>query len=407
MNPTHPRNRRLSRRRLLVGSSVLLMSSAGVAAAAPARARRTLVCICLRGGLDALSALVPYSEKSYYAARPTIAIPEPGKKHGSLALDAQFALHPSLEKLVPLYRAKQLALVPAAGSPHPTRSHFEARDYLETGVPGNAGLDGWLNRYLALTPERSQPLRAVAISELVPRALSGRAPVFALTDPEKVGVGRGKGSLGEGFARLYAGRTDPLSQSAQHMLETSEKVRDAAGQPYSPSNGAKYPAQGKRLMQVARLLKAGFDVEIAWIEFGGFDTHTGQAGPNSGLARSLRVLGDSMAAFHSDMGEAMHDIAVVVMSEFGRTVAQNGTDGTDHGHGGLMLVLGGPVLGGKIHGEWPGLAKSDLYQGRDLEVATDYRRVLGDIVSDHMGLTRFDGLFPGYQHSRLGLFASG
>lgn len=401
MTTNESRMPHLNRRQLLQASTLLLLGAPGRAASAPAK--KTLVCVYLRGGLDGLSAVVPFGESRYYDARPTIAVPEPGKKHGCLALDQRFGLHPSLERLLPLYQSKQLALVHAAGSPHGTRSHFEAQDYLQTGVPGNAALTGWLNRYLAETPERERPLRAITVSAQIPRALQGPAPVFAISDPAQR-IGSADGSVELAFQRLYANRDDGLSKSARSTLDTIDRVHRLAGGPYTPSNGAQYPAPGQHLMQLARLLKAGFEIEVAWLDFGGWDSHVGQRGHRSDLAKTLRTLGDTLAAFHTDMGEAMKDMVVMTMTEFGRTVAENGTGGTDHGHGGVLFVLGGGVRGGRIYGEWPGLAKKQLYSGRDLEVTTDYRRVLGDVVEDHLALRDLETVLPGYGHRRLGLF---
>jgi len=405
MTSDSPRTIQLSRRQLLSTSALFVTLAAHPPTAVAAPTRNTLVCICLRGGLDGLSALVPYGDSRYYDLRPSVAIPEPGKPFGCIPIDGRFGLHPSLDGLMPLYQSGELALVHAAGSPHVTRSHFEAQDYLETGVPGNAAMDGWLNRYLAMTPEREHPLRAVAISPSLPRALHGPAPVLTMVNPSVLRVHTSQGSAEAAFQQLYANRRDGLSKSAQSTLRTIDEVRQRAGGPYTPANGARYPASEKRnLMQVARLLKAGFEVEVAWLDLGGWDSHVGQRGSGSALAKTLKKLADTLVAFSTDMGEAMRNIVVVVMTEFGRTVAENGTGGTDHGHGGVIFVLGGPVRGGKVHGEWPGLAKKDLFFGRDLEVTTDYRRVLSDVAQDYLGLNDLEKVFPDYRHRRLGLF---
>lgn len=385
----------LTRRHFLQTAGLLVVTRPGVAA----RPRNTVVCVCLRGGLDGLSAVVPYNEAMYFDARPYIALAAPGQLNGVLPLDQSFGLHPRLAPLLPSYHSGQLAIVHAAGSPHPTRSHFEAQDYLETGVPGNALLDGWLSRYLSLAPDHDRPLRAVAIAGSVPRALRGRAPVIAMTDPATFGVRTAsQRPSDEAFLDMYRTSSDRLAQAGVRALATVRDVRERAGAPYAPAGGAEYPKNGQRLMQVARLIKAGFDVEVAWIDMGGWDTHVGQRGPKSALGGALANLGSSLAAFHTDMGTLMDTTVVVVFSEFGRTVKENGTAGTDHGHGGVMFLLGGPVRGGRVAGEWPGLGPQQLYRGRDLEVTTDYRQVLGEVLLKHLGAPSLDHVFPGFAY---------
>jgi len=386
----------LTRRHFIQTAGLLLVGSSG--ARATTSPRKTLVCVCLRGGLDGLSAVVPHTDGAYFDARPSIAIPPPDQPDGALPLADGFGLHPRLGALLPLYRAQQLAIVHAAGSPHPTRSHFEAQDYLETGVPGNALIDGWLNRYLALGAEHDRPLRAVAIADAVPRALRGPVSVIAMNDTSGFGVRSADGRAGRAaaFLSLYEKANDQLSHAGVRALDTMREVKERAGSRYTPANGATYPRGGARFMQVARLIKAGFDVEIAWIEMGGWDTHVGQHGPKSALGRSLWTLGASLAAFYTDMGPLMDSTAVVTFSEFGRALHQNGTSGTDHGHGNVMFLMGGPVAGGRVVGEWPGLAPERLYRGRDLEVTTDYRRVLSELLTKHMDLPSVAQVFPGF-----------
>lgn len=385
----------LTRRRLIQLSGLFLATRP----ASAVEERKTVVCLCLRGGLDGLNAVVPYTDAAYFDSRPTIAVPVPNRENGVLPLDSGFGLHPRLAPLLPSYQSGQLAIVHAAGSPHPTRSHFEAQDYLETGVPGNALLDGWLSRYLRLASDRDRPLRAVAIAGSVPRALRGGAPVVAMNDPATFGVKPSGGrSHEDAFLQMYQSSDDPLARAGVRALETVRDVRERAGAPYEPANGAQYPKSGQRLMQVARLIKAGFDVEVAWIDMGGWDTHVGQRGPKSALGGALANLGSSLAAFHTDMGTLMDTTVVVVFSEFGRTVKENGTAGTDHGHGGVMFLLGGPVRGGRVAGDWPGLGREQLYRGRDLEVTTDYRQVLGEVLLKHLGAPSLDHVFPGFAY---------
>lgn len=394
----------LTRRHFLQTSGLIVLAGTGAVAAPEATPaatpqRKTLVCLCLRGGLDGLSAVVPFTDGAYFDARRSIAMAAPGSPNGVLPLDQSFGLHPRLDALLPFYQSQQLAIVHAAGSPHPTRSHFEAQDYLETGVPGDALLDGWLNRYLSLGADRDRPLRAVAIGGSVPRALRGHASVIAMKDPATFGVRSMRRSARDAaFQSLYQNANDKLSHAGMRALGTMREVRERAGRPYTPAVGANYPKGGKRLMQVARLIKAGFDVEVAWIDIGGWDTHVGQHGPKSGLSRALSTLGASLAAFHADMGPLMDRTLVVTFSEFGRALAENGTSGTDHGHGGVMFLLGGTVSGGKVAGQWPGLSPNQLYRGRDLEVTTDYRRVLTEVLTKHLGVPNVEQVFPGFAY---------
>jgi len=381
----------LTRRNFIQTAGLLLVPGTG--SAAPQR--KTLVCVCLRGGLDGLSAVVPHTDGAYFDARRSIAIPPAGNPDGVLPLDQRFGLHPALAPLLPLYQSKQFAIVHATGSPHPTRSHFEAQDYLETGVPGDALLDGWLSRYLSLGENRDHPFRAVAIANSVPRALRGGEPVIAMNNPANFGIRHGGASVGA-FQSLYQNANDPLSHAGARALDTMREVRERAEGPYKAE--ANYPTGGRRLMHVARLIKAGFDIEVAWVELGRWDTHVGQSGPKSTLSRSLSVLGTSLPAFHADMGALMDSTLLVTFSEFGRTVAENGTTGTDHGHGGVMFLLGGPVNGGKVAGEWPGLGKKQLYRGRDLDVTTDYRRVLTEVLTHHLGVPNVEHVFPSFAY---------
>ena len=384
----------------------MLKSSALLLLADPSYARKerhkTLVCVCMRGGLDALTAVVPYADTDYYRVRPKIAVARPGRKDGVLPLDERFGLHPGLADLLPLFAQKQLAVVHATGSQHPTRSHFEAQDYLETGVPGDATLDGWLNRYLALSAERRGPLRAVAMASSMPRALSGSRPAVVIDNLKGFGLPRSRqrGAWAERYGALYAAGNDAVSVAARESLETSQLVRERTRSRYSPDNGAVYPRGGKRFMNLARLMKAGFNVEVAWVELGGWDTHTGQLGVHSKLGRRLALLGKSLAAFSKDLGERMKDVVVITMTEFGRTVAENGAFGTDHGHGTAVFVLGGPVRGGRVYGEWPGLDSAQLYRGRDLAVTTDSRQTLSEICQNHLGIIDATPLFPGFEPAR-------
>src|SRR6516165_8520593 len=313
--------------------------------------RKIVVAIFQRGAADGLNIVVPFFEKPYYDMRPTLAVPPPGKENGGIDLDGRFALHPSLQPLKKLWDGRQLAIIHAAGSPDPTRSHFDAQDFMESGTPGKIGEDGWLNR--ALAPESVvSPLRAIAIGAQLPRTLRGSRQAVAINNLQQFEA-RNNDVAGilEG---MYATTSDArLLVSGKETFEAVRMIKSINRSPYSPANGAKYQGGfGNALQQIARLIKADAGVEAAFADIGGWDHHINEA-PQ--LANLLREYGASLRAFAQDMGDRMSDIVLVTMSEFGRTAREDGNAGTDHGHGNVMFVLGGPVRGRKVYGRWPGL----------------------------------------------------
>jgi uncharacterized protein (DUF1501 family) len=364
--------------------------------------RKILVAIFQRGAADGLNIVAPFFEKSYYDMRPTIAVPPPGKENGGIDLDGRFALHPSLQPLKELWDHRQLAIIHAAGSPDPTRSHFDAQDFMESGTPGKIGEDGWLNR--ALPPlSVVSPLRAIAIGAQLPRTLRGSRQAVAINNLQQFEA-RNNDVAGilEG---MYSTTSDArLLASGKETFEAVKMIKSINRSPYSPANGAKYQGGfGNALQQIARLIKADAGVEAAFADIGGWDHHINEA-PQ--LANLLIEYGASLRAFAQDMGDRMSDIVLVTMSEFGRTAREDGNAGTDHGHGNVMMVLGGSVRGGKVYGQWPGLSREELYEERDLAVTTDFRQVLGELVSRHLGRSR-DQVFADYKSREiLGLIAS-
>ena len=373
------------------------------AAAAPSP--KVLVVIFQRGAMDGLNAVVPYGERNYYGMRPSIAIPAPnGGKGAALDLDGFFGLHPSLEPLLPLFQEKQLAIVHAAGSPDNSRSHFDAQDYMESGTPGvKSTEDGWLNRYLQKQPEENAtPFRAVSMGPQMPRTLRGSVPALAIPDIRQFQVLAPvavSGAMSNGFEALYAQTVDQaLHGTGQETFEAVEMLKKVREQLYIPENGAAYPNGkfGKALQQVAQLIKADIGVEVAFVDIGGWDHHVNEGGVQGQLGNVLREFGGSLAAFHKDLGGKMADVTVVTMSEFGRTAAENGNRGTDHGHANCMFAFGGDVRGGRVYGRWPGLDRAHLYEGRDLAVTTDFRAVLGEVVTHHLGPADLSYVFPGF-----------
>lgn len=361
--------------------------------------RKTLVCIFQRGAADGLSMVVPHGDPDLYRLRPALGIPGAA----ALDLDGFFGLHPALAPFLPLYKAGHLAVVHACGSPHGTRSHFDAQDYMESGAPGNKSIpDGWLARALLACPEdrlkSATPLRAVALGGALPRSLQGDANALAIPDLRTFGVG-GSAGVASGFETLYDQAVgDVLHGPGRESFEAIRMLRDAKPASYAPANGAAYPPGrfGESLRQIAQLIKADVGVEVAFAESGGWDTHANQGGAQGQLANRLTEFGRGIAALHADLGDRMADVVILSMSEFGRTARQNGSNGTDHGHATAFFVLGGDVRGGKVHGEWPGLGEGRLHENRDLALTTDFRAVFGEVAGKHLGARGLARIFPGY-----------
>jgi uncharacterized protein (DUF1501 family) len=369
-----------SRRYFLKNSAVAMFgigtAPAWLASAAYARIgaprKKVLVAIFQRGGADGLNMVVPFGDKRYYELRPSIAVRRPdGTEDGAVDLDGFFGLHPSLAPLKPIYQAGHLAIVEAVGSPDPTRSHFDAQDYIESGTPGNkATTDGWLNR--ALIPRAGAPPRAVSIGAALPQILLG-----------------GNGAV-----------TVPAPSGAE-TSEAEKLIGSIQRQSDPPGNGAEYTTSrfGESMRQIARMIEAGTGLEVAFADIGGWDTHVNQVGPKSSVGRLPALLSDfsrNLAAFYRDLGDRMADVALVTMSEFGRAARENDARGTDHGHANVMFVMGGEVKGGKVYGDWPGLEPEQLYQSRDLNRTTDFRDVLAELVAHQLGNPRMGIVFPGY-----------
>ena len=381
------------------------------AAAAAARGK-VLVAVFQRGAVDGLSMIVPYGDAAYAAARQTIALRPPmrGESDRALDLDGFFALHPGLAPLVPLWENRSLAIVHACGSPDTTRSHFDAQDYMESGTPGvKSTPDGWLARAVTALPERPAPFRAVALGPVLPRALQGDAGALAMASIDRFDVRATDTGARGSFEALYA-RTvgDLLSGTGRETFEAVRMLRSADAARIPPANGAEYPRGrfGEAMRQIAQLIKANIGLEVAFADMQGWDTHVGQGAEQGQLAARLREFGGALAAFAQDLGDRMADVVVLTMSEFGRTVGENGNRGTDHGHATAMLVLGGGVRGGRVHGRWPGLARERLFEARDLAVTTDFRTLFSEVASGHLGVS-VAPLFPGWKTSEppLGLFA--
>jgi uncharacterized protein (DUF1501 family) len=360
--------------------------------------RPIIIAIFQRGAADGISMVVPFGDKHYSAARPQIAIAQPGRDNEERAIDLDgfFGLHPSLDSLKSIYDAGHLAIVHAAGSPDSTRSHFDAQDYMESGVPGNKSIpDGWLNRYLQAGPASSViPFRAVAVSATLPRSLTGAAPAVAMQRLAEFGIHGGGASadIEEMFADFYKDTFDAVKM-----------LRRVNPQQYAPASGVQYAnsAFGQALLQIAQLIKANIGLQVAFTDIGGWDTHANQGSARGQLANRLREFGDGIAALYRDLGDRMRNTVIITMTEFGRAIRQNGSGGTDHGHASAVFVVGGPVKGGKIFGRWPGLGAEQLHEGRDLELTTDFRTVFSEILTGHMRAQDISKVFPGFKQPSL------
>ncbi len=370
-------------------------------AAGPIRRAKRLIAIFQRGAVDGLSVVVPFGEQDYYRARPTIAIARPKAGDGAAALDLDgfFGFHPRLAALKPFWDRRDLAIVHACGSPDATRSHFDAQDYMESATPGVKSTgDGWLNRYLQahhLEPESS--FRAVALTGQLPRMLQGKAPVLAMTRIAQFGLSAE--SMNASFEAQYAAAADAiLNGTGREAFDAMKTLKVADPSQYRPEYGAEYPGSpfGQALRQIAQLTKADVGLEVAFADIGGWDTHVNQGSAQGQLGTRLEDFSRSIAALVTDLGDRMADTVVLTMSEFGRAVNENGNRGTDHGHGNAMLVIGGGVRGGRVHGTWPGLASEKRYEGRDLAVTTDFRDVFAEVIVRHLGVKDAQSVFPGY-----------
>jgi uncharacterized protein (DUF1501 family) len=386
---------------LKTASATLLSLGPDAWAGAAEGGPRRLIVILLRGAVDGLSVVIPYAEEAYYRERSSIAIAPPGKPDGALALDGHFALHPALAGLMPLWENRELAFVHAAGSPDPTRSHFDAQLYLENGTPGQSTTrDGWMNRLLLALPGPRGATDAISVGPTLPRILTGKAAVATL--PLGPGGARplpiDQPEVGAAFDRLYSGE-DEVGRSYREgraaraqlitALTTEQQIADNGAPP-----PAGFPGQAARL---AALIRRQSGIRLVALGLGGWDTHVNQGNHTGQLAQHLRPLGQGLAALARGAGEAWRDTVVVVLSEFGRTIRENGNGGTDHGHGNVIWLLGGAINGSRIYSDWPGLAPAQLYQRRDLAVTTDFRSVLAAILERHMRLTdlQLDAVLPG------------
>jgi len=368
----------------------------------------TLVVVFLRGAADVLNMVVPHGEEAYYQLRPSLGIARPDdsntkKEDRAVDLDGFFGLHPNMQSLLGAWQSEQLAIIHACGAPDESRSHFKSMELMERGVGDERGpASGWIGRHLAtLNTDNSSPLRAVGMGTRPQRSLSGSVPVSALRSIADFHLGGDPRALQQMRAALETVYIDDvLGQDTLSIMDTLQTLDPLT---YSPARDAKYPDTefGLALKQTAMLIKAEVGLEVSAIDVGGWDTHFAQGSASGLMPNLMKDLADGLTAFHADMFDHMNQLTTVTMSEFGRRASENGSLGTDHGHGSMMMVMGGNVNGGKVHGHWPGLAEGQLIGPGDLAVTTDYRDVLSEILTKRLNNPATNEIFPEYQPALL------
>ncbi len=423
MNPHRMAQHRIGRRELLkLASAGALLGAGGIQIALaqpnpsmPGARPARLVVVLLRGAMDGLSLLAPYAESAYYQERPVIAIARPGEPDGLIPLTSLFGLNPGFRALMPYWESQQLTFIHASGSPDPTRSHFDAQDYMESGTPGRKTTpDGWMNRMSAMlagphaTPA-SQRLQALNLGPVMPRIFAGEAAVASLASGNgavaKSAIDRPE--LASAFAQLYAGN-DRLDQTVREATATRGEIMGnlASDDPKADIGALSLGGLSRDTARLGQLMARDSRIRLAFVPVGGWDTHANQGGGRGQLTNRFTLLAQALEALARGLGDRLQETSILVMSEFGRTVAQNGTGGTDHGHGNVAFVLGGPSRGGRVLGEWPGIASLARYEGRDLAITTDFRDIIGDLLEQQfrLGDAQLAQVLPGFgQRRRVGL----
>lgn len=368
------------------------------AAEAAAAGSRVLVQVFLRGGADGLNLCVPHGDSDYYKLRPNIGLRLAG---GVRDLDGFFGLHPALAPLRDLYSEGVFALHPTVGNAQLSRSHFDAQDFMDSAAPGDKSVhDGWLDRVARQIPGEDV-MQLVALASRTPRAVLGSHPDLVLSDLATFAVTAGSGSAtwsGEAdqlLRAVHAGASDAVHDSGRAVFSAIDRIRTTPALQSGPANGAVYPAgtAGSGLRQAAQLIRADVGTRAIYVNVpGSFDTHAGELAANNAEYTSLAL---ALVAFRRDLGTRLDDVLLMVTTEFGRTAAENGSQGTDHGFAHCGLFLGGGVHGGRVHGAWPGLGPSALNEGRDLRYTTDFRDVFLS-AARWLGVADLSQVIPGY-----------
>lgn len=368
--------------------------------------KKVLICIFQRGAMDGLMAVAPFTDQYLSAARPSLFMS--AAKTGSnplIDLDGRFGLHPSLSAFEPMFRENKLAIVHGIGSPNTTRSHFDAQDYMESGTPFKKGTaSGWLNRAAGLLDhEKASPFQAVSLTSSLPRSLYGNNPAVAINSLRDFNIqlrGGQAGAAAKSFESLYdQAASGILRETGRESFEAMKMLQKTDIKNYKPAGDAVYPATalGSALKQIAQLIKMDVGLEVAFAESGGWDTHFNQGTGNGIFARNLNDLSQSIMALWTDIGSLQDDVTIMTMTEFGRTVHQNGSGGTDHGRASCNFILGNDVNGGQVHGKVAPLAMENLEDGRDLAVTTDFRSVFSEVAGKHLQLHDKKALFPDWE----------
>ena len=419
----------MSSRRIFLKGSALALFTAGfggvpsfIAKAAqssklwlPYKKNKILICIFQRGAMDGLMAVTPFTDMHLQKARPNLFMSAAKSANKPLIdLDGRFGLHPSMSTFAPLFKEKRLAIVHGVGSPNTTRSHFDAQDYMESGTPFKKGTDsGWLNRAVGLLGhEVATPFQAVSLTTSLPRSFYGDHAAVAISNLNDFGI-QMKGNpmatniAAKSFEELYDKTSAGLlNKTGKESFEAMKILKSAAIKNYTPANGAVYPNSplGNSLKQMAQLIKMDVGLEVAFAECGGWDTHYNQGAETGTFSRNVADLSVSIAALWADLGQYQDDVEVMTMTEFGRTVAQNGSNGTDHGRGSCMFILGNNVNGGIVHGKVPELSLENLEDRRDLPVTTDFRAVFSEVAATHLRIGDRSGkLFPDWRGAGIGV----
>ncbi len=418
----------MASRRIFLKSGALALITAGmggvptfVARAAqsrklwsPYKKNKILICIFQRGAMDGLMAVTPFTDTYLQKARPNLFLSAAKTANKPLIdLDGRFGLHPSMNAFENLFKEKRLAIVHGVGSPNTTRSHFDAQDYMESGTPFSKGTDsGWLNRAVGLLGhESATPFQAVSLTTSLPRSFYGDQPAVAISNLEDFAI-QMKGNpmatntAAKNFEELYDNTSSSLlNKTGKESFEAMKMLKAAEIKNYKPANGAIYPVSplGNSLKQLAQLIKMDVGLEVAFTESGGWDTHYNQGAEIGTFSRNVGDLGNAITAFWTDMGSMQDDVEVMTMTEFGRTVKQNGSNGTDHGRASCMFILGNDINGGKVHGSVPELSIENLEDNRDLPVTTDFRAVFSEVASNHLKITEKSKLFPEWKGKDIGI----
>lgn len=385
------------------GFCMLTLGQSGWALAAPETTNRRLIVILMRGAVDGLSLVTPYRENNYYKSRPSIALAPPGRSDGLLDLDGFFGLHPSLAAIMPLWQNRSLAFIHASGSPADTRSHFEAQDIMETAMLNSAMANqGWMNGLAQLLPDNHVPARVLSFGNTLPKIFQGRFDVS--TVPTGLHSNGGKPvespQMEQALSQMYGGQSQlgglykQAVQARESEMQDLQDEMENAGRNAPGTDG--FVVQSTKL---ADMIRHNPRIQLVFMDIGGWDTHVGQGNAKGQLANKLEKLGEGLAALAQGLGNEYNNTSILMMSEFGRTVAQNGNGGTDHGHGNVAWLLGGSVQGGKVYGRWPGLNPNQLWQGRDLAVTTDFRSIIGAVVGGQFNLneTTLNQMIQGYK----------